>query len=70
LAFLFAGDDGAVADGVGGGDFDLDVAFVADVALRIDVTLDVVGVHAVGSETDGVFDRFAAFAMVFGHDDC
>ena len=66
-ALRFFGDGGAVADGVGASGVDLDVAFVADVAVLGDVALGVVGVHVVGAHADGVGGGEAGGEVVFGH---
>ncbi len=49
------GDDGAVAYRVGSGT-NLDIAFVADMALFGDVALDVMGVHVVSAHAYGIGD--------------
>src|SRR6185369_11684423 len=67
LALAFFGDDRAIGDRIGREAADLDIAFVFHVALAIDVALDVVGVHRVGGEANGIVGGGAALAVVLSH---
>ena len=46
----------------------LDVAFVGGFA-AIDIALNVVRIHCVLREANGIFNHFSAAAVVFGHDE-
>ena len=59
--------DRAIADRVGRKAADLHVAFVADVAFRIDVALGVVRIHRVGGQADGIVRDVPAPAIVLRH---
>ena len=68
LALFFLRPDGAVGDLVGAAGGDLDVAFIAGVAVFVDVALDVVGVHVVGAHANGHGGLARAEAVGFGLD--
>ena len=61
------GNEAAQRDGVGREAADLDIALVFHEAVAFDAAA-VMGIHGVGSQTDGIFGDFVAGAIVLGHD--
>ena len=59
--------DRPIADRIGREAADLHVAFVLHVAVGVDVPLDVVRIHAVGGQADGVLRDDPPLAVVLRH---